>query len=87
MKEKSSMINVPYIAYEKEMEHKNAVIKIMGASVICLIVTIVLVVYMFMSFINAHDFRNYAQDGNGVNNINEGTQGDLINESSVTKND
>lgn len=85
MKEKNSMINVPYIVYEKDMEHKNTVIKFMGVSIIFLIVAIVATTWMFMSFINSHDYKNYDQDGNGINNINEGTQGDVINESDITK--
>lgn len=83
MKEKSSMINVPYIVYEKDMEHKNTVIKIMGASIICLIIAIITIVYMFMSFINSYDYTSYEQDGNGINNINSGTQGDVVNESDI----
>lgn len=85
--EKKSMVNVPFIAYEKEMEHKNTIIKILGITIICLIITIIVIFSLFMSFINSHDYRNYDQDGNGHNNINEGTQGDVINESTVTEND
>ena len=36
---------------------------------------------------NIDDYNNYAQDGNGVNNINTGTQGDIVNESTVENND
>ena len=85
MKEKKGMINVPYIVYEKDMEHKNTIIKFMGVSIIFLIVAVVAITWMFMSFINGYDYRNYDQDGNGLNNINEGTQGDVINESNITK--
>ena len=83
---KSSMVNVPFIAYEKEMSHKNTVIKIMGAIILALVVAIVCIIFMFMKFINAHDFKNYDQDGNGINNINEGTQRDIINESNTPNN-
>ena len=85
MKEKNSMINVPYIVYEKDMEHKNTVIKFMGVSIMFLIIAIVAITWMFMSFINSYDYKNYEQDGNGINNINEGTQGAIINESDITK--
>ena len=84
---KSSMVNVPFIAYEKEMDHKNKIVKIMGAIILALVVAIVCIVFMFMKFINAHDFKNYDQDGNGINNINEGTQSDIINESNTPNND
>ena len=84
---KSSMVNVPFIAYEKEMDHKNKIVKIMGAIILALVVAIVCIIFMFMKFINAHDFKNYDQDGNGINNINEGTQRDIINESNTPNND
>lgn len=84
---KSGMINVPYISYEKEMDHKNCVIKIMGGVIFGLIVTMIVMFTMFMSFINQHDYTSYAQDGNGQNNINTGTQGDVINESAIENND
>lgn len=84
---KNSMVNVPFIAYEKEMDHKNKIVKIMGAIILFLVVAIVCIVFMFMKFINSHDFKNYDQDGNGINNINEGTQRDIINESNTPNND
>ena len=43
--------------------------------------------FMFMSFINSHDYTSYDQDGNGQNNINKGAQGDAINESTLERND
>ena len=42
---------------------------------------------MFVKFINAHDFVGYNQNGNGINNLNNGTQGDVINESTIKTND
>lgn len=84
---KSSMVNVPFIAYEKEMDHKNNIIKFMGFIIIFLIIAIIITVFMFMSFINSHDYTSYDQDGNGQNNINKGTQGDVINESTIERND
>ena len=85
--EKKSMVNVPFIVYEKDIEHKNNIIKFMFAIIIVLLVILGLSSYMFMSFINNFDYNNYAQDGNGVNNINTGTQGDILNESTVENND
>ena len=85
--EKKSIVNVPFIAYEKEMGGKNKIIILMGIIILTLIISIVFICYMFTSFINSHDYRNYDQNGNGQNNINEGTQGDVINESTITEND
>jgi len=81
---KSSMVNVPFIAYEKEMSHKNTIVKIMGTIILFLVIAIVCIVYMFMSFISNYDYKNYDQNGEGVNNINSGQQGDIINESDIT---
>jgi preprotein translocase subunit SecG len=85
--EKKSIVNVPFIAYEKEMSGKNKIIVFMSIIILILIISIVFICCMFMSFINSHDYRNYDQNGNGQNNINEGTQGDVINESTITEND
>lgn len=85
--EKKSIVNVPFIAYEKEMSEKNKIITLMSTIIFTLIISIAFICYMFMSFINSHDYRNYDQNGNGQNNINEGTQGDVINESTITEND
>ena len=87
MNKEKGMVTIPYIAYEKEMSSKNSIIKFLIFTTIVLIISIVLVVGMFMSFINSHDYKNYDQDGNGINNINEGTQRDVINESSTSKDD
>lgn len=81
---KSSMVNVPFIAYEKEMSHKNTIVKIMGTIILFLVIAIICIVYMFMSFISNYDYKNYDQNGEGVNNINSGQQGDIINESDIT---
>ena len=85
--EKKSIVNVPFIAYEKEMSSKNKLIVFLSSTIIVLIIAIVLICFMFMSFINSHDYTSYDQDGNGQNNINKGTQGDVINESKIERND
>lgn len=87
MKEKKEMVTVPYIAYEKALDDKKAVIKCMSVVIISLIVAIVLIVFFFMSFIDKHNYTSYSQDGNGLNNINSGTQGDISNESTTKDND
>lgn len=85
--EKKSIVNVPFIAYDKEMSGKNKIIIFMSITILILIISIVFICYMFMSFINSHDYTSYDQDGNGQNNINKGTQGDVINESKIERND
>lgn len=84
MKNEKTMVSVPYIAYEQDIAHKNTIIKIMGGIIFSLIIAIILTVWMFMSFISKYDYKNYDQNGDGINNINSGTQGDITNESNTT---
>lgn len=83
MQDHNKAKSVPLIIYENEMRHKTNIIKglfvMLGLSFIVLGVTI----YLFMSFISSYDFTSYTQDGNGINNLNNGTQGDVINESDI----
>lgn len=44
-----------------------------------LIIAIVLIVGGFLLFMFQYDFGSYTQDGDGYNNINTGTQGDVNN--------
>lgn len=82
MKNKSK--SVPLIIYESEMKHKNNIIGgLMG--IICLLIIILgISIYFFISFINSYDYVSYEQDGEGVNNINSGYQGDVVNGSKIT---
>ena len=54
--EKKSMVNVPFIAYEKDIEHRNSIIKFMFAIIIVFVIILGLSFYMFMSFINNFEF-------------------------------
>ena len=83
----NNIVNVPYILYEKEMVHKSLIIKMLIGVIFTLVIIFALTLFMFMSFINSHDYTSYNQDGNGQNNINKGTQGDVINESKIERND
>lgn len=83
MQDHNKAKSVPLIIYENEMQHKTNIIKglfvMLGLSFAVLGITI----YLFMSFIGSYDFTSYAQNGNGINNLNNGTQGDVINESNI----
>lgn len=83
----NNIVNVPYILYEKEMVHKSSIIKMLIGVIFTLVIIFALTLFMFMSFINSHNYTSYDQDGNGQNNINKGTQGDVINESTIERND
>jgi uncharacterized membrane protein len=79
--------SVPLLIYEGEMRHKKNII--VGLFIILGLVILVfgIAICMFIKFISAHDFVGYNQNGNGVNNLNSGTQGDIINESTLKNND
>ena len=76
--------SVPLIIYESEINHKTNIIKGLLIIIILLILVLSIAIYQFMSFINAYDFVGYEQNGEGINNVNTGYQGDVINESTIT---
>lgn len=80
MKESKS---VPLIIYESEMNHKTNIIKWLILIICFLILVLGVSVWLFVSFIGSYDFYGYTQDGEGVNNVNTGEQGDIINESTI----
>ena len=82
---KGKAVSIPLIVYENEMKYKTNIISKLIAAIIILTICLGLTIYLFMSFINSYDYVEYNQDGEGFNNINAGYQGDVINESTVTK--
>lgn len=76
---KNNIVNVPYILYEKEMGTKTTIIKMLIGIILTLVIVLALTLFMLMRIVNSHDYVSYAQDGNGQNNINTGTQGDVTN--------
>lgn len=71
--------SVPYIVYESAMVRAERTIKKLT------IVAVVALVLMFVTNIawiyewTQFDTISYEQDGKGVNNVNLGTQGDVLN--------
>ena len=71
--------NVPYIVYESAMVRAERTIKKLT------IVAVVALVLMFITNLawlyewTQFDTISYEQDGEGVNNVNLGTQGDVLN--------
>ena len=85
--QKNESKSVPLLIYESEMKHKTNIIKGLLAIIFLLIVVLGISVFLFISFINSFNFIGYNQNGKGINNVNSGTQGDLINESTITNDD
>lgn len=79
--------SVPLIIYENEMKHKTRIITGLLSVLLVLLIIFGVAIYMFMSFISSYDFYGYTQDGKGINNVNTGKQGDVINESTINNKD
>lgn len=79
--------SVPLLIYENEMRHKKHIIVGLFTVLGILLLVFGVAISMFIKFINAHDFVGYNQNGDGINNLNNGKQGDIINESTIKNND
>lgn len=73
---KKEMKSVPLIIYENEMKFKNKII-------IMLLFILVITICLFVTYLNNYDFVGYEQNGEGINNVNGGNQGDILNESTI----
>ena len=80
------MEKVPLLVYENEMKSKNRIIVIQSILITLLSIILGISIYLFVSFLSAFDFVGYDQDGD-INSINSGTQGDIINGSTITNDD
>jgi len=73
--------NVPYIVYESAMVRAERTIKkltiIAVVALVLMFITNVAWIYEWTIF-DTYSY-SYAQDGQGVNNVNLGTQGDVLN--------
>lgn len=78
---------VPLILYESQMQQKTNIIKWLIATICFLILVLGIAIIMFVSFIGSYDIYGYSQDGKGINNVNSGEQGDVINESTIENDD
>lgn len=61
--------SVPYIVYEGEMARQERHIKRLWVALMVAIVSCVIIVGVFIWYINQYDFTSYEQDGQGVNII------------------
>lgn len=83
MKEENKAKSVPLLIYENEMKHKTNIIKWLFIVLFTVIVLFGISTFLFIRFISSYDRVSYNQDGKGVNNVNTGNQGDIINESTI----
>lgn len=52
---------------------------------ISVILIIAIFLGVFLYFVHNFEIESYSQDGNGYNNINTGTQGDVINGAEISE--
>lgn len=71
--------NVPYIVYESAMTRAERTIKRLTTIAIIAIVLMFVSNFAWMYEWSKFDTISYEQDGEGVNNVNLGTQGDVLN--------
>lgn len=83
-KTKNEVSTIPFVLYDSEIRTRNSLLKWLFGIIIALILVLALSIYLFVSFISAYDFVGYEQDGEGINNINSGYQGDVVNGSKIT---
>lgn len=70
---------VPYIVYESSMSRLERTIKRLFILIVMLITCLVGSNIAWTVYVSQFDFIDYEQDGDGINNVNFGGQGDLSN--------
>jgi hypothetical protein len=72
-------VSVPYVVHEAEVSRQERQIKRMWIALIVLIVALFLTNMVWIGYESQFETISYEQDGDGLNNVNLGEQGDLIN--------
>lgn len=94
-KNSNDLINIPYVVYESaqsRMERNNKRLTIaLVIAIILIFLSNALWLYSWIQYDYASEetstTETYQQDGNGYNNINTGSQGDVTNGTEVFEND
>lgn len=73
------ILSVPYIVYESSVSRLERTIKRLFILIILLILCLVGTNVAWTIYTSQYDFVGYEQDGDGINNVNFGGQGDLDN--------
>ena len=76
--------NVPYVVHESAMARAERVIKRQWIAIILLICMLFGAFGLFVWYESLYETISYEQDGEGINNVNLGEQGDLNNGSKGT---
>lgn len=73
------VLMVPYIVYEATMSRLERTIKRLFILIVMLIICLVGSNIAWTTYVSQFDYVDYTQDGDGINNVNFGGQGDLSN--------
>lgn len=82
---KESKCEVPYIVHEGIVARMERQIKRLWIALIVAILVIVVTNIAWLYYESQFETISYTQDGEGLNNINTGTQGDLYGSESESK--
>ena len=78
------MQEIPYIVYESAEAKSERIIKrllmLLAISILVTLITNILWLHAWSQYDYTSEDTIYTQDGEGMNNINTGTQGDVTNE-------
>ena len=72
-------VSVPYVVHEAEVSRQERQIKRMWVALVVLIAALFLTNMAWIGYESQFETISYEQDGDGVNNVNLGEQGDVIN--------
>jgi hypothetical protein len=72
-------VSVPYVVHEAEVSRQERQIKRMWIALIVLIGLLFVSNMAWLIYESQFETISYEQDGDGLNNVNLGEQGDLIN--------
>lgn len=72
-------VSVPYVVHEATVARQERQIKRMWISTIILAVALFLTNMAWIGYESQFETMTYEQDGEGINNVNYGNQGDLNN--------
>ena len=78
---------VPYIVHEDAMVRNERFVKRLIISLVISILLMFTTNIVWIYWWNQYDTVSYDQDGAGINNINTGGQGDILNEPTVKDKD
>lgn len=76
-------MTVPYIVYESAMARSERHIRRLVIALIVAVVMIAVTNIAWLYYESQFDTMEYSQDGAGINNINTGEQGNILNGTEV----